>query len=59
MSRKRGVPTGSPRSWSDGSGTVGTGEAARAGAAAACGAGRGRGTRGGVVTRLEDGRGDQ
>ena len=34
-----------------------TGESARAGVAAAGGTGHGRGTRGGVVTRLEDGRG--
>ena len=57
MSRKRGVPIGSAWSRSDGSGTVRTGESARAGVAAAVGADRGRGTRGGVVSRLEDGRG--
>ena len=57
MSRKRGVPIGSVWSRSDGRGTVRTGESARAGVAAAGGAGRGRETRGGVVTRLEDGRG--
>ena len=57
MSCKRKVPIG--RAWSqpDGSGTVRTGESARAGVAAAGGAGRGHGSRGGVVTRVEDGRG--
>ena len=57
MSRKRGVPIGSAWSRSDGSGTVRTGESVRAEVAAAIGAGRGRGTRGGIVPRLEDGRG--
>ena len=57
MSPKRGVPISSAWPRSDGSVTVRTGESARPGVAAAGGAGRGRGTRGGVVTRLEDGRG--
>ena len=48
---------GSVWSRSDDSGTVRTGESARAGVAAAGGAGHGRGTHGGVVPRLEDGRG--
>ena len=57
MSLKRGVPIGSAWSRSDDISTAGTGGAARAGVAAVDGVGRRRGTRGGVVTRLEDGRG--
>ena len=57
VSRKRGVPTGSAPSRSDGIGTVGTDEAAGAGVAAVGGPGRGRETRGGVLARLADGRG--
>ena len=57
ISRKKGVPTGSARSRSDGIGTVGTDEAAGAGVAAVGGTGRGRKTRGGVLARLADGRG--
>jgi len=49
VSRKRGVPTGSARSRSDGIGTVGTDEAAGAGVAAVGGPGRGRGTAGGAA----------
>ena len=57
MSRRRGVHIGSAWSWSDGSGTVRAGGSARVGVAASGGAGRGRRARGGVVTRLEEGRG--
>ena len=57
VSRKRGVPTGSARSPSDGIGTVGTGEEAGTGVAAVGGAGLGRGTRGGVLARRENSRG--
>ena len=57
MNRKKGVPIGSAWSWPDGSGTVRAGDSSQAGVAAAGGVGRGRGTRGGVVTRPEDGRG--
>ena len=56
VSRNTGVPTGSARSRSDGIGTVETGEAAGAGVAAVGGAIRGRRTRGGVLSRLADGR---
>ena len=55
--RKRGVPTASAQSRSDGIGTVGTDEAVGARVAAVGGPGRGRGTRGGVLARLADGRG--
>ena len=57
MSRRRGVPIGSAWSWSDGRGTVRTGGSARVRVTAAAGAGCGRRARGGVVFRLEDGRG--
>ena len=56
VNRKRGVPTGSAPSRSDGIGTVGTDEAVGAGVAAVGGAGRGRETRGRVVARLADDR---
>ena len=55
MSRRKGVATGSAWSPSDGISTSGTGGVAGAGVAAVDGVGRGRKTRGGVVTRLEDG----
>ena len=57
MSRKKGVAIGSAWSRSDANGPVRTGESARAGVVMTDGANRGRGTRGGVVTRLEYGRG--
>ena len=57
VSRKRGVPTGSAPTRSDGIGTVETDEAVGAGVAAVGGPGRGRGIRGGVLARLADGRG--
>ena len=57
VSRKRGAPTGSAPTRSDGIDTVGTDEAAEAGVAAVGGPGRGRGIRSGVLARLADGRG--
>ena len=57
MTRRKGVPIGSAWSRSDEISTAGTGGAAGAEVAAVDGVGRGRGTRGGVVTRLEYGRG--
>ena len=56
-SRKRGVPTGSARSRSDGMGTVGIDDAAGAGAKTTDAGGRGGGARGGVIARRADGLG--
>ena len=57
VSRKRGVPTGSAPTRSDGIGTVETDEAVGAGVAAVGGPGHGRGIGGGVLAPLAVGRG--